>query len=90
MTSQRYVIAAVIDERSYQDQKWGTIDVNPHSPVEWLNIMQNELLEAHNALLSDDLEAGLAEIRQVAAVAIACLEQHGVSFRAQGAPGSAP
>lgn len=90
MTSQEFVIAAVIDERSYQDGKWGTIADNPHTIGKWVVIMQQELNEALMAAVENDIEQSLAEIRQVAAVAIACLEQHGVTFRAQRAPGSSP
>lgn len=83
---QEFVIAAVIDERSYQDGKWGTIADNPHTVGKWLVIMQEELGEAISAIVANDMQQSLAEIRQVAAVAIACLEQHGVTFRERSAP----
>ena len=81
-TSQHIVVSAVIDERTYQDGKWGTIEENPHTVGEWLLILEGELAEAKAAWLkASNMRPTLAEVRQVAAVAIACLEQHGVRFR---------
>ncbi len=69
---------AVTAERKYQDAKWGTLSNHPHTVAEWLLILESELAEAKDAWVRNggDLEA-LKEIVQVAAVAVACLEQHG-------------
>lgn len=65
--AQHVVLAAVIDERTYQDQKWGTVDENPHTVGEWLLIAEAELAEAKAAWLkTGDMQPVLAEVRQVA------------------------
>lgn len=38
-TEQTTVLAAVKDERKWQDQKWGTIEEHPHEVGSWLTIM---------------------------------------------------
>ncbi|MEW6048847.1 MAG: hypothetical protein AB1609_20615 [Bacillota bacterium] len=76
------VFRAIQSERRYQDAKWGSIDEHPHSVGEWLLILGSELNEAMDAWVrhGGDRDA-LREILQVAAVAVACLEQHGVVER---------
>ena len=83
MTPQQHerqkVYVAISRERAYQDRKWGT---HGHSVGEWLLILESELAEAKQGWVKGkgDGEA-LAEILQVAAVAVACLETHGVVER---------
>lgn len=78
------IIEAIRREREYQDQKWG---VKPHTVGNFLLIMEGELEEAKQGWRkgTGDTDA-LRELLQVIAVGIACLEQHGVVERAQGAP----
>lgn len=72
------IFDALLEERAFQDGKWGTIEENPHTIGEWLLIMQKELTEAIDAYFQRPANRlMLDEIRQVAAVAIACMEQHG-------------
>jgi len=61
-------------ERAFQDRKWES----RHEVSGWLLILQRELDEAKEAWITrhGDVSA-LEEIVQVAAVAIACLEEHG-------------
>jgi hypothetical protein len=82
--NQKLVVSRAIErERKYQDHKWGTIEECPHSVQQWIEIMQEELSEAKEALWSgNDKGSALAEIIQTVAVGHACLEQHGiVKFR---------
>jgi hypothetical protein len=65
-------------ERAYQDAKWGTPAEHPHSVLEWIEIARNELDEARLAWMKETDERALAELVQVAAVCVACLEQHGI------------
>lgn len=73
-------ILAVLRERAYQDNKWGTPWGNPHTIRQWLTIMQRELTEAKRQHPGDD-QAILQEVVQVVAVGIACLEQHGLGSK---------
>ena len=78
----RGVYEAIEDERAYQDRKWGTIQDHPHTVAEWLLILESELAEAKQAWVKGDgATAALREVVQVAAVAFACLEQHGAIAR---------
>jgi hypothetical protein len=73
------VVNAIGRERDYQDCKWGQPN---HSVPGWLLILEAELAEAKQGWVKErgDRDA-LREILQVAAVAVACLEQHGVYER---------
>jgi hypothetical protein len=82
------IVDAIVRERIYQDSKWGTIEENPHTLGEWLNIMHQELSEADYALSMAGFSWGnkmdsdvLCEILQVISVGFACLEQHGIVER---------
>ena len=67
----------IVREREYQDRKWGTVKDHPHTVPEWIAIMQWELYEAREAWFKKTSVDCLREILQVAAVGIACFEQHG-------------
>lgn len=75
------VAQAIAAERRYQDQKWGTVEERPHEVGAWLLILEGELNEAKLAWQKSagDVDA-LIELVQVAAVAVACLEQHGIPW----------
>lgn len=74
------VITSVKQERDYQDNKWGTIAEHNQSIPGYLLILRKELEEAENGWMKNKSgrDSALAEIRQVAAVAIACLQQYGI------------
>jgi hypothetical protein len=76
------IVGAICRERDYQDDKWGSLDENPHTVAEFLLIMESELAEAKQAWVKGhgDQDA-LRELLQVVAVGFACLEQHGVVER---------
>ena len=72
------VYAAIDGERDYQDRKWGPLSERHHEVGAWLAVLQVELTEAFVAWCkAPGDKAALEEVRQVAAVAVACLEQHG-------------
>lgn len=76
------VFAAIARERAWQDQKWGTIAEHPHEVGGWLTLVRKELREAEDAWCSQRGDASaLEELLQVAAVAIACIQQHGIVER---------
>lgn len=79
---QQHVIAVILEERKYQDHKWGPIKSHPHEVGSWLMIMDQLLDKAKKnwMTLHGDI-AALDELRQVVAVGFACMEQHGVPNR---------
>lgn len=72
------VIDELKRERDYQDNKRGTVDENPHEVGQWLKIIRKKLDAAEEAYAACFTHSARAEIVQVAAVAVACLEEHGV------------
>lgn len=71
------IFEAIGRERAYQDNKHGTIEERPKCLAGWLLIMQHELGEALVAWnTSHSNDSSLMELLQVAAVGVACLEQH--------------
>lgn len=85
MADQFEVFDAVAAERRYQDRKWGSITEHPHSLGDWLLILEGEVKEAKAAWLKLGTPATLLEVLQVAAVGVACLEDHGIVRRPDGA-----
>lgn len=78
MATKLDVYQAIDDERRYQENKWGKLCENSHTVGEWLLILRSELDEACMAWVAHaGDEVALREIVQVAAVAVAALEQHG-------------
>lgn len=71
------VYAAIENELAYQDNKWGS--GKPQSLAGYLLILQAEINEAIDGWMknADGRDAPLAEVVQVAAVAIRCLEDYG-------------
>lgn len=77
------VFEAIKRERAYQDLKYPGPDggASPHTMGEWILILLGEIQEAQAAWLKGDLDAARQEILQVAAVAVACMEEHGAEER---------
>lgn len=75
------VVESLKLEREYQDEKWGTLDQRQQSIAGFMLIIKKELEEAENGWIKnvEGKHSSLAEIRQVAAAAIACLQTHGIS-----------
>lgn len=67
---------AIERERAFQDDKWGTIHEHPHTLLEWIEIMLEELREARRAWFKLSSEDALRELLQVIATGIACIEQN--------------
>jgi hypothetical protein len=80
---QELALAAIVKERLYQDRKYGTLHERGLSVGDYLVILRRELTEAEQAFVSAPLpeSEALREILQVAAVAVAALERHGVVER---------
>lgn len=70
---QTRILAKVIEERRAQDAKWG---VQNHGPMTWLAILAEEFGETAKAILEGDGSKYLAELVQVAAVAVASVETY--------------
>lgn len=70
--SQSDQIAKILRERRRQDDKWGA-DRNLFNES-WLTILSEEVGEAAKAILETDFENLDKEVMQVAAVALAWLE----------------
>jgi hypothetical protein len=79
VTDRSEVYAAIDRERLHQQRKWHD---RPHSAGAWLTVLRCELREAEEAWAKrpDDPDC-LREILQVAAVAVAALEQLDVAER---------
>lgn len=80
--AKRLALADVFDlirgERAYQDAKWGPIDSHGHEVGSWVLIVSNLVNDAMRSWVTQPGDkAALAEIVKVAAVAVACLEEHG-------------
>jgi hypothetical protein len=74
---------AIQRERAHQDRKYGAIQQRQLSVGDYLVILSQELAEAERAYVSTPhpTAEALREILKVAAVAVACLERHGVVER---------
>ena len=74
------VVASLKQEREFQDAKYGAIESKQQSVAGYLLVLEAELNEAKAGWLKniEGKHSSLAEIRQVAATAIACLQQHGI------------
>ena len=73
------VLTAVNDERVFQNRKWGSIDSHPHEVGAWLTILRKHLADAEQEWSSKRGDAGaLEEVRKIAAIAFACMENCGV------------
>ncbi|WP_026600512.1 hypothetical protein [Methylomonas sp. 11b] len=78
MSTREEVYVAINEERDYQDMKWGAIDEHSHEVGSWLTIMRYLLGKAESAYTTAHGDsASLDEIRQLVAVGVACMEQHG-------------
>ena len=81
MPSFNDVIDAVREERAYQDAKWGALHEREQSIPGFMLVLKKELEEAENGWIKNNTafrSTALEELIQVAAVAIACLEKHGL------------
>jgi NTP pyrophosphatase (non-canonical NTP hydrolase) len=70
---QNNAINDVLLERDRQENKWGEQN---HIPLYWLAILGEEVGEVNRAVLEKDDENYRAELIQVAAVAVAAVENY--------------
>jgi hypothetical protein len=79
------VFLAIVNERAYQDQKWGNIDEHVHVIERWIEIAEEEVSEAKvsESVCRGDIKDVLCEILQAASVLVACMEQYGTCTRMQ-------
>lgn len=75
------IYSAIGNERDYQDRKYGTPGERKLTVGNYLQIARQELNEAQAAAADGDLANALLELLQVAAVAVACIERHGLVER---------
>lgn len=76
------VYELIDSERRYQDLKWGAIEQHPHEVGSWILILSAHVRDAMEAWGSapNDHQA-LEEVRKIASIAVACMEQHGARPR---------
>lgn len=73
--AQSLILQKILAERSRQDEKFGAIPRN-NKPELWLTVLTEETGEVARAILEGDSPNYAAELIQVAAVAIAALEDY--------------
>jgi hypothetical protein len=73
------VYRVIDNERQRQESKWG---IKYNTPGEWVMILEQKILEAKQAWYfnKEGRESCISLINQIAAVAVAALEQHGTEF----------
>lgn len=72
---------AIRRERAYQDRKYGTISERKLPLDDYIAILWTELGEATRSFIERDYNNARCELLQVAAVAVAALEAHGIIER---------
>lgn len=73
MSATRDVLDDILVERRAQDEKWGEQN---HDPAWWMVILMEEVGEVARAIFEGDEVGYVAELVQVAAVAVAALESY--------------
>jgi len=73
------VFDAIRAERAHQDAKWGTLEQKRQSCAGFIMVMEWKLVEAKSGWVnnSEGKHSALRTIVQIAATAVACLEQYG-------------
>lgn len=70
---------AIDGERDYQDKKWGDVPHETAAFVAYIQEYTNQLVKASATIAG--AEATLHAMRKVAALCVACMEQHGAPLR---------
>lgn len=85
---ERIQIYNTIDsEREYQDKKWGGESHDQqHRVADWLLFIEIQLNEAKQNLYTSGNEAGLNNIKKIAALCVACMEKYGSLKRTEEIP----
>lgn len=87
MRNKTDVLMAMIEERKFQDEKFGPLDSGgSHTLGEWVLLIEAELAEAKFALIKGGTGRNTlrSELIQIAALVLACLEQHGLDDQHSG------
>ena len=85
MASFADVTAAVLEERRYQDYKWGNLNEHPHDLSTWLCLVNKKLRWAVDSFFGhDDREVVLSTLVEAVALGVAALEQHGIATPKHG------
>lgn len=87
------VYAAIIKEREYQDERWGTNGLPAQHELEsFLVYIESYVDEAKTLLARNSKEDVIVQVqhnlRKIAALAVAAMEQHGVALRENAPPRS--
>jgi len=77
MSTLQEVFDRIRQEREYQDQRWGTIEHNPHPISGWYRILAGKLTALTYYAFAGDLEKARGILTEIAATCCAALEQHG-------------
>ena len=87
------VYHAIDTERDYQDQLWNsftTTTQGEHTVTEWLVFMEDYLNETKHILSrraeQDVITRALDNVRKIAAMCVACMEQNGCTIREKPDP----
>jgi len=76
MPQRKAILDAIRFERDFQDKKWGPLErQNGRDMFAWIDALREEVDESSDAHFQGRKEDAVVEMVQVAAVAIACLEQ---------------
>lgn len=83
------VYKAIDTERGYQDAKWGSTEsAGLHSITEFLVFIRDYTEEALHAESRESMKTAdpkaLDNVRKIAGLAVACMEQHGAPERNTG------
>lgn len=79
--AQSIAIKRILGERTYQDRKWPG---HQHTPAEWILILRKLVNDAEREWVTGHGDnSALHEVRQIAATALACLEQCGCPPRGE-------
>lgn len=77
-----HVYTVIDDERDYQDRKWGGArHDSQHSIKEWLNFMEEYLIEAIELSAGGEDKLALEAIKKITALGVACMENHNIMKR---------
>jgi seryl-tRNA synthetase len=76
------VYSVIDEERAYQDKTWGTVEERQKQVGSWLTLLRFLITEADKQWSTTKGDtAALHQVRKIAGVSIACMEQHGAPKR---------
>jgi len=77
MTVRRTIYEVIDEERGYQDEKWGSIEDYETDMAAWVVHIERHLEKAKAAVYERKDKEVLSEIRKIAALGVAAMEEHG-------------